>query len=112
MSLTIKQIQELSFEDAMSRLDAIVGAMETDRMPLEEMIRSYEEGITLLKNCRQRLESARRRVEMISADLESGKAAATPLDDAAVDDSEDNASPRQPSSKRRKASENDEIRLF
>jgi exodeoxyribonuclease VII small subunit len=111
MSLTIKQIQELSFEDAMSRLDAIVGAMETDRMPLEEMIRSYEEGITLLKNCRQRLESARRRVEMISADLESGKAAATPLD-AAVDDSEDNASPRQPSPKRRKASENDEIRLF
>ena len=43
----------------MSRLDEIVGAMETDRMPLEEMIRSYEEGIGLLKNCRQRLDGAR-----------------------------------------------------
>ena len=96
----------------MSRLDAIVGAMETDRMPLEEMIRSYEEGITLLKSCRQRLEGARRRVELISADLESGKAAVIPFVAAVSDDPEDNAAAPQTSSKRRRTSDSDEIRLF
>jgi exodeoxyribonuclease VII small subunit len=112
MSKTASQPQELSFEDAMSRLDEIVGAMETDRMPLEDMIRSYEEGIALLKNCRQRLDGARRRVELISADLESGKASTSAFDADASAEQDDASTARQSPSKRRKASEGDEIRLF
>ena len=96
----------------MSRLDEIVGAMETDRMPLEEMIRSYEEGIALLKNCRQRLDGARRRVELISADLESGKASTASFDADAAAEQDDASTARQSPPKRRKASEGDEIRLF
>lgn len=96
----------------MSRLDEIVGAMETDRMPLEEMIRSYEEGIALLKNCRQRLDGARRRVELISADLESGKASTSAFDAEAAAEEDDASTTRQSPPKRRKASESDEIRLF
>jgi exodeoxyribonuclease VII small subunit len=112
MSKTASQPPELSFEDAMSRLDEIVGAMETDRMPLEDMIRSYEEGIGLLKHCRQRLDGARRRVELISADLESGKATTSAFDADAATDNDDAPSTRQSPPKRRKASESDEIRLF
>lgn len=112
MSKAASQPQELSFEDAMSRLDEIVGAMETDRMPLEEMIRSYEEGIALLKNCRQRLDGARRRVELISADLESGKASTSSFDADAAAEQDDASTARQSPPKRRKASEGDEIRLF
>ena len=96
----------------MSRLDEIVGAMETDRMPLEEMIRSYEEGIALLKNCRQRLDGARRRVELISADLESGKASTSAFDADDATEDDDASATRQSPPKRRKASESDEIRLF
>lgn len=112
MSKAASQPPELSFEDAMSRLDEIVGAMETDRMPLEEMIRSYEEGIALLKNCRQRLDGARRRVELISADLESGKASTSSFDADAAAEQDDASTARQSPPKRRKASEGDEIRLF
>ena len=112
MSKAASQPPELSFEDAMSRLDEIVGAMETDRMPLEEMIRSYEEGIALLKNCRQRLDGARRRVELISADLESGKASTSSFDAEAATEEDDASTARQSPPKRRKASEGDEIRLF
>jgi exodeoxyribonuclease VII small subunit len=112
MSKTASQPPELSFEDAMSRLDEIVGAMETDRMPLEEMIRSYEEGISLLKNCRQRLDGARRRVELISADLESGKASTSAFDADDATEEDDASTTRQSPPKRRKASESDEIRLF
>lgn len=112
MSKPTRQTEELSFEDAMQRLDEIVGAMETDRMPLEEMICSYEEGITLLKNCRQRLENARRRVEIISADLDAGKASTAPFDATADEEEDASSSTRQSPPKRRKATESDEIRLF
>lgn len=112
MSRTTRPTDEISFEDAMQRLDEIVGGMETDRMPLEEMIRSYEEGVTLLKSCRQRLENARRRVEVISADLETTKATTAPFDAADAGDEEDGAPSRTAAPRRRKAAESEEIRLF
>ena len=114
MSAAASQPDTLSFEDAMERLDEIVDAMETDRMPLEDMIRSYEEGIQLLKSCRQRIEGARRRVESISADLDSGKATTTPFDLAAATDADADADekPAQNTPRRRKAAESGEIRLF
>jgi exodeoxyribonuclease VII small subunit len=64
---------EPSFEDAMQRLDEIVAGMEDSQFSLEEMISSYEEGVRLLKLCRQRIDGARRRVELISGDLEGEK---------------------------------------
>ncbi|MBE7495812.1 MAG: exodeoxyribonuclease VII small subunit [Verrucomicrobiaceae bacterium] len=115
MSQPKRQPDEVSFEDAMQRLDEIVQDMETDRMPLEEMIHSYEEGISLLKQCRARLENARRRVELISADLDSGKATTVPFDESSGEAGDETADPtrvRQSPPKRRKAAESDDIRLF
>ena len=114
MSAAVPQPDALSFEDAMERLDEIVDAMETDRMPLEDMIRSYEEGIQLLKSCRQRIEGARHRVETISADLDSGKATTAPFDPtAAADaDADGDEKPAQNTPHRRKAADSGEIRLF
>ena len=102
----------------MQRLDEIVHAMETDRMPLEEMISHYEEGARLLKSCRQRIEQARRRVELITTDLEAGKATLKPFDDESEPDSgsedTEDADPavRQSPPKRRKSASDEEIRLF
>ena len=68
--------EELSFEEAMGALESIVNSLETDRLPLEEMVTAYERGVNLLRTCRARVETARQRVELITADLE-GKGAAT-----------------------------------
>ncbi|WP_075089703.1 exodeoxyribonuclease VII small subunit [Verrucomicrobium spinosum] len=62
--------EDLSFEEAMESLEAIVSSLESERMPLEEMVQSYERGARLLSQCRSRIESARQRVEMITADLD------------------------------------------
>lgn len=70
------QPQELSFEEAMGALEAIVNSLETERLPLEEMVTAYERGVNLLRTCRARIETARQRVELITADLE-GRGAAT-----------------------------------
>ncbi len=68
--------EELSFEEAMDALETIVNSLETERLPLEEMVTAYESGVNLLRTCRARIESARQRVEIITANLE-GKGAAT-----------------------------------
>ncbi|MFZ4765077.1 MAG: exodeoxyribonuclease VII small subunit [Roseimicrobium sp.] len=70
MSDDERQPEDLSFEDAMESLDSIVESLEAERMPLEEMVGSYERGMKLLRVCRNRIEAARQRVELITADLE------------------------------------------
>lgn len=113
--LTSSHIDEPSFEDAMSRLDEIVAGMEGGQPSLEEMISSYEEGVRLLKLCRQRIDGARRRVELISGDLEAGKASLTPFEDTLADEESAEAPEKnRPQTRRRKSAGNEggEIRLF
>lgn len=99
----------------MQRLDEIVSGMEDSQLSLEEMISSYEEGVRLLKHCRQRIDGARRRVELISGDLEGGKATLTPFEDTAEgDDASETADKPRNQTRRRKTAETEggEIRLF
>ena len=56
-----------SFEEAMQRLEQIVEAMESERLPLEAMLSSYEEGMQLLGLCRRRMDEAKLRVEQIQS---------------------------------------------
>ena len=55
-----------SFEDAITRLETIVEEMESDELPLEELIVRYEEGIKLVKVCEERLQAAEKRIEIIT----------------------------------------------
>lgn len=67
MSATAKKTAaEPSFETAIDRLEAIVDQMEDGKMPLEELIVRYEEGMKLVKVCQERLASAEQRIEIIT----------------------------------------------
>ncbi len=57
---------EKSFETAMGRLEEIVEAMESNKMPLEELLVRYEEGVKLVRVCQEKLEGAEKRIEMIT----------------------------------------------
>ncbi len=50
------------FEEALSRLEAIADEIEQGKIGLEESILRYEEGMKLVKHCRQILESAEQRI--------------------------------------------------
>ena len=56
---------DLSFEDALSRLEGIVSRLESGQAPLEESIALYEEGARLKAHCEARLQAAQLRVEKI-----------------------------------------------
>jgi exodeoxyribonuclease VII small subunit len=55
-----------SFEEAMERLEKIVEEMESSKLPLEELIVRYEEGIRLVGVCNQRLVAAENRIETLN----------------------------------------------
>lgn len=57
---------EPTFESALERLEQIVEEMEGDRLPLEELLGRYEEGTRLVKVCQERLNTAEKRIEIIT----------------------------------------------
>ncbi len=71
----------------MERLEHIVEEMEGDRLPLEELLGRYEEGIRLVKVCQNRISSAEKRIELISrnaaATADTQEVELTPFEPAA-----------------------------
>jgi len=63
----------VKFEQAMARLEAIVGELEKGDLPLDESLRIFEEGIRLSKNCLKVLEDAERKVEVLVQDKNGKK---------------------------------------
>lgn len=58
----------VKFEQAMARLEAIVGELEKGDLPLDESLKIFEEGIRLSKNCLKILEDAEHKVEVLVQD--------------------------------------------
>lgn len=55
-----------SIESSLGRLEAIVDEIEQTPPPLETLIERYEEGMKLLKVCREKLDAAEKRIEIIT----------------------------------------------
>ncbi len=53
------------FEDALEKLENIVREMEAGEMPLDSALKSFEEGIRLIRFCSAKLEETQRRVEQL-----------------------------------------------
>lgn len=57
----------LTFEEATAQLEAVVKAMESDQIPLEELIQRYEEGTRLVQVCAARLDDAEQRILKVAS---------------------------------------------
>ena len=60
-----KQPSPPSFEDALTRLEAIVDSMEQGQVPLAELLVHYEEGTKLLHVCEARLKDAELKIDQL-----------------------------------------------
>jgi len=94
---------ELNFEKAMDRLESIVEQMESGKLPLEDLIVRYEEGMNLVKVCQERLSNAEQKIEIIARN-----SAGKPV----VKDFEPAAEPSNDTKETEKELKNDEVRLF
>jgi len=66
-------VAAVKFEQAMARLEAIVGQLENGDLSLDESLKIFEEGIRLSKNCLKVLEEAERKVEVLVQDTNGKK---------------------------------------
>lgn len=58
-------VKRISFEEAMTRLEEIVQALESGDEGLDQSLKLYEEGIGLVRTCTDRLERAEQTVKML-----------------------------------------------
>lgn len=56
---------EITFEQAMARLEQIVKALEGGNVPLEDLIKLFDEGTSLVKLCTERLDKAEEKVKLL-----------------------------------------------
>ena len=73
-----KKKSDISFEDAVEKLESIVEEMESDELPLDKLLVRYEEGAKLVKACEEQLQSAESRITQLEETLE-GELAARPV---------------------------------
>ena len=69
----------LSFGEALTELDAIVAALESGQLELEDSMTRYERGVTLLRTLQTRLAEAQQKVTMLIGELEPDAAGETAL---------------------------------
>lgn len=73
-------IEELSFEEALKRLEAIVHRLESGEEPLDVAIDLYAQGDALRAQCEKRLSDAQSKIEKITLGSDGRPAGVRPFD--------------------------------
>jgi exodeoxyribonuclease VII small subunit len=60
------EVGKLGFEDSIKRLKNIVEKIEQGEIPLQDSLEQYEQGMLLIKHCRDILQKAEKRIEKIT----------------------------------------------
>ena len=64
--IELEKDTDLSFEDALSRLEETIHRMESGDSPLESLVENYQSGIKLLKICRSKIERAEMKIKEVT----------------------------------------------
>ncbi|MEM9278061.1 MAG: exodeoxyribonuclease VII small subunit [Pseudomonadota bacterium] len=75
-----KEIDGMTFEQALDELEKIVESLEQGNVPLDQSIAHYERGEALRNHCRKLLSAAEDRVEKIRLDAAGKPQGTEPLD--------------------------------
>lgn len=78
--------RKLSFEDALQQLERIAQEIEEGKIGLEESITRYEQGMTLVKQCRDILAKAELKIQRLQ-ERAGGTPEAVPAERAEGDES-------------------------
>lgn len=66
---TPKPVAELSFEQALDELDALVRRMEAGELSLDDSIAAYRRGAELAKYCQSKLAAAEQEIKKLDGEL-------------------------------------------
>ncbi|MFH0796512.1 MAG: exodeoxyribonuclease VII small subunit [Candidatus Omnitrophota bacterium] len=71
--------KSLKFEDALKRLEEIVAKLETGNLPLDESLKLFEEGVTLVRFSNEKLTEAQQKVALLLKDQEGNITGSQPF---------------------------------
>ena len=74
-------VKELSFEDSLAELEAIVDRLESGQGSLDDAITAYERGSQLKRHCQTKLDEARMKVEKIRLPEDGGNPVVSDFDE-------------------------------
>jgi len=63
-----------SFEESLKELEQIVTQLEEGDLALEESLKLFEDGVRLSRECRERLTTAERRIEVLMKEADGSLA--------------------------------------
>lgn len=72
-------LEEITFEDALSKLENLVRELEAGKIKLDDAVSSYEQAVALKNFCEKKLNDAKLKIEKIELDT-SGNIKLSPLD--------------------------------
>ena len=64
--------KDINFEDALSQLEEIVRKIESGAVSLDESLSLFESGVSLIKLCNEKLESAEQKVKLLTETADGG----------------------------------------
>mgnify|MGYP001139214537 CR=1 FL=1 len=79
MAEETEDLKNLSFEDALAKLENIVRELESGRIKLDDAVSAYEKAVALKKLCQEKLAAAALKVEKIDI-AKDGSLSTAPLD--------------------------------
>jgi len=74
-----EKIEDLSFEEALAKLENIVRELESGRIKLDDAVNAYEQAVALKKLCQDKLAAAALKVEKIEI-AKDGSLSLSPLE--------------------------------
>jgi exodeoxyribonuclease VII small subunit len=76
---------EIRFEDTIKKLEKIVEDLEKGELSLDEALKKYQEGIELARLCAQRLDSAKKKIDVLVKN-KKGELELKPLDESKIEE--------------------------
>ena len=77
--------KELKYEDALKRLEKLVGELDASELDLETRLKKFEEGTKLARVLLKKLEQAKKKVQIL-VKTHVGESGLAPFDDHALED--------------------------
>ncbi|WP_050604532.1 exodeoxyribonuclease VII small subunit [Ruegeria sp. 6PALISEP08] len=78
--MTDTPVEQMTFEQAMKELEAVVGQLERGDVALDQSIALYERGAALKKRCEDELKRAEEKVAAITLDATGQPTGTTPVE--------------------------------
>ena len=78
--MTDTPVDQMTFEQAMKELEAVVGQLERGDVALDQSIALYERGAQLKKRCEDELKRAEEKVAAITLDANGQPTGTTPVE--------------------------------